>query len=348
MINKFLVTLISIVIAMFAICKLNTKSNTIENYLNFPLTVKRVVDVVDNKGNATTTMNNLQFGTETKGNSLGSAQVANSLQFFKPTYPQQTISPRFQTGLRGTMKQNLNDNYLAIPGKNGNGQIKEGYGGCGSGECDGFYPSCNKDGVGNGIPTGAGPEVSSNYVSPTYKTAWDGIYGDKINQNQSELPVGTMQSVNASGSEGPSDTVVIERFMTTTKRRGRGFAQGDPIRGDLAILPCGPAWFRPSSDPSRDLRTGAMAVMGGIQNDTATELASLQTQYMGDLSYGNIGLSGSGNPLSASAIQSINNSNTNTMAALNTVNGLQAMNMNGGSDGSGVSPYASRGLFTNF
>ena len=58
-------------------------------------------------------------------------------------------------------------------------------------------------------------------------------------------------------------------------RNSRIRSQGDMIRGDLPIVPCNTGWFQVSAHPVLDLQEGAMNVMGGVNNDTATELATL-------------------------------------------------------------------------
>jgi hypothetical protein len=301
MLNKVLITLIGMVVAVLAMCNLNQKK-TVENYLNYPLTVKRVVDVKYPNGCVQSTLNNFH----TSGNGLGASQNTN-LEFFKPTYPEKFTPPRFQSGLRGTLKQNVNEDFLAIPAHQ---PTQEDY-----------IPTCSKNGSGQGIPVGTGPKVPPNYTAGNYKEA----VGDAMETytpvtnndlNNQEMDIKT-QGNNA------EEVVAMNRFMFTTQRRGLGYRNGDPIRGDLPIVPCGPAWFRPSSDPARDLRQGALAVMGGITNDTHAELAALQTASLGGATYGGMGQGSDGVPTSARDINQLNMSNQATLSALKASRDIQ-------------------------
>lgn len=58
-------------------------------------------------------------------------------------------------------------------------------------------------------------------------------------------------------------------------RNSRLRSLGDPIRGDIPIIPRTGELFAPSVQPNLDLQQGAMNVMGGLNNDTAKELANL-------------------------------------------------------------------------
>ena len=68
--------------------------------------------------------------------------------------------------------------------------------------------------------------------------------------------------------------IVYDRYIYAN-RNSRLRSQGDPIRGDLPIVPQSGNWFTPSVHPNIDLRSGAMQVLGGIDNDTSKELANL-------------------------------------------------------------------------
>ena len=68
--------------------------------------------------------------------------------------------------------------------------------------------------------------------------------------------------------------------MVVTNKKSRQQGQGCPLRGDLRCTPQVTSWFKSSYSPN-DLRTGAMQVMGGIDNSTANELAELKFKYSG-------------------------------------------------------------------
>jgi hypothetical protein len=79
--------------------------------------------------------------------------------------------------------------------------------------------------------------------------------------------------------KGPVSVTVFDRAIYSNTKSAL-YGQGDPIRGDLGcIVPIKDQWFRPSVVPSRDLRQGALTILGGIENDTARELRALQNIY---------------------------------------------------------------------
>ena len=108
-----------------------------------------------------------------------------------------------------------------------------------------------------------------------------------MNQSYTEvtdlLPVSGMggNAVNALGEE-VTQPIIYDRFIyANQKSRLRGL--GDPIRGDLPIVPVRNEWMRPSAVPNIDLRSGALAVMGGIDMDTTKELLALRSAAAGGL-----------------------------------------------------------------
>ena len=68
--------------------------------------------------------------------------------------------------------------------------------------------------------------------------------------------------------------IVYDRYIYAN-RRSRLRSQGDPIRGDLPIVPLSGDWFVPSVQPQIDLQAGALNVMAGVNNATNNELANL-------------------------------------------------------------------------
>lgn len=70
--------------------------------------------------------------------------------------------------------------------------------------------------------------------------------------------------------------IVYDRYIYSN-RNSRLRGQGDPIRGDLPIVPINGNWFIPSqaNTPQLSLQQGAMNVMGGVNNETNNSLANL-------------------------------------------------------------------------
>jgi len=98
--------------------------------------------------------------------------------------------------------------------------------------------------------------------------------------NSAALPVQSLTS-SSGGEEVP---MVMDRFIVATMK-SRLYGQGDPIRGDLAIVPVLPnadpnsgTWFRPSVNPALDLNAGSLSVIAGAFNETGRALAQLQLQ----------------------------------------------------------------------
>lgn len=87
--------------------------------------------------------------------------------------------------------------------------------------------------------------------------------------------------------------VTYDRFMFSNKK-SRLRSHGDPIRGDLPIVPHNSDWFRPSVQPHIDLKEGAMQVMGGFDNDTNNQLSQLMSASAGNAmqTFGGMNFSG--------------------------------------------------------
>lgn len=87
--------------------------------------------------------------------------------------------------------------------------------------------------------------------------------------------------------------VTYDRFMFSNKR-SRLREHGDPIRGDLPIIPHNSDWFRPSVQPHIDLKEGALQVLGGFDNETNNQLSMLMSASAGNAlqTFGGMNFSG--------------------------------------------------------
>lgn len=105
--------------------------------------------------------------------------------------------------------------------------------------------------------------------------------GAQYTEVKDMLPLSSMDGtmLNALGQENVQP-VIYDRYIYANQR-SRLHAQGDPLRGDLPIIPIKSDWFRPSVTPNIDLRSGALMALGGLNNDTAKELAALQSASSG-------------------------------------------------------------------
>jgi hypothetical protein len=116
----------------------------------------------------------------------------------------------------------------------------------------------------------------------------------KYVQAQDMLPVRGMGgsdggALNALG-EGEIQPIIYDRFMFANQKSFL-HGLGDHLRGDLAIVPNCTGWFQPSAIPQNDLRSGAIAVMSGIGNQSGQEMLAFKAA-----------LSGSSNPRPAAGV----------------------------------------------
>jgi len=123
------------------------------------------------------------------------------------------------------------------------------------------------------------PATKAGYASGNYNKALESAYSGSDTSPSASLPVSNMSALNAAGDSG--QPIIYDRYIYAN-RNSRLRSQGDPIRGDLPIVPCSSDWFRPSVSPNLDLQQGAMTVMGGFDNDTSTALASLMYNSSGN------------------------------------------------------------------
>lgn len=132
--------------------------------------------------------------------------------------------------------------------------------------------------------------IKENYCGagqPSNSAQSMGMQKPPMDQSYTEvtdlLPVNGLggATVNALG-EQVTQPIIYDRFIfANQKSRLRGL--GDPIRGDLPIVPVRNEWFRPSVAPNIDLQSGALAVIGGLNMDTTKEVLALQNASAGGL-----------------------------------------------------------------
>lgn len=120
--------------------------------------------------------------------------------------------------------------------------------------------------------------VPSAFTAGNYAQKFDNL---KYNETTDLLPVQSMdnQILNALGSEA-TQPIIYDRYIYANQKQRTLFG-ADFLRGDLPIVPIQSDWFRPSAHPSVDLRSGALAVMGGAQNQTSNELLALRSAASG-------------------------------------------------------------------
>lgn len=130
-------------------------------------------------------------------------------------------------------------------------------------------------------------ENDSKYIPVIPRELYEGFEEEEYEQSQestmelpdNETPVTTMTQPDI------EDSVVIPRVIKALpNKRNRG--QGDPIRGDLAIMPEPCGWFRPSASPNIDLRQGALNVIAGEDNEQGKALTKLINSTSGSIYIG--------------------------------------------------------------
>lgn len=111
------------------------------------------------------------------------------------------------------------------------------------------------------------PAASKMRASPEYLDAAD------------LMPSQTMETVGLSGQVG--DTYQTDRLMYSNSK-SRTQLDADFIRGDLAIIPAqNQGWFQSRFANPTNLRPGALAALGGADNQNAKNLTRLVSSYSG-------------------------------------------------------------------
>ena len=275
--SKFLFTLIGLIVAVFAICKTNMSPAINEGFWGnsgAPRTVK-VMREVHRKGcNPYSSQNNYQ------------TMLGNEKFVSRPSL-QGTLSPRFSNvdygaHIRYNMPSYKNQGAPCSPLDMGN-MVKESFQedySCANDSCGGGcgVANCGKGGVPPGLP---GSGIGSISEDPNYVNQMNSIYKSHgAPPGVNSLAVGDMTTIGA--DTNVTQPIVYDRYIYANQK-SRLRSLGDPIRGDLAIVPCNNGWFNPSVNPHIDLHEGAMNVLGGVSNSTANSVSELRFSSSGGL-----------------------------------------------------------------
>ncbi len=166
------------------------------------------------------------------------------------------------------------ENYCGMNKENYCGENKESY--CTNGK------NCNDGGCSSHMKS-SNAKMSANMVSPNFSA---GNYKQQMNQLSytnptDQLPVrGMGMAANALGTGENVQPIIYDRYIYANQKSFQ-HGLGDPIRGDLPITPLNQGWFSPASSPQTMLRSGALASMGGLDNDTSKQLMALKTAVSG-------------------------------------------------------------------
>lgn len=242
--GKFIATLISLVVAVIAICNFNTKNSIKEGYGMLPSKTTKFDRVV-----------------------AADKQAAAKGQFYSvPGTYQAILNPRFSSvdygsNIRYKMPSiehtavptnPLTYGQMAMENYKHPSNTVENYSSDSCPQTDtSFY--------------GGAPIMNSDFTDGNYKSEVDKAQSNDYPTITDMISGEDMTTVNSLGE--PVQTIVYDRIMYVNRnKRTRGL--GDPIRGDLAIVPCSAEWFRPSATPSVDLQQGAMNVLAGDNEST--------------------------------------------------------------------------------
>lgn len=259
------------------------KKNVRENFLNHAFTYKVERNIGSNRGDLyavpgsmqsmlSPRFSNVDYGAHIRynmpaynnlgvpANPIGYSNMVNDL-----------VSPGNMAKMNG-MDMNRNNMGSVM-------SVRENYCNTCPGGCRDVV-QCQKGGQSMGMSPMSQMSMSSSYMNSLNNLDYT--------PTSDLLPVPNMKTMNMMGQMDIGSVgeqpVVYDRFMYANQK-SRLNALGDPIRGDLPIVPHAPGWFSPSAVPNIDLRQGALSVMGGADNATANALHSMINVASGGVSY---------------------------------------------------------------
>lgn len=292
--GKFMFTLIGLMLAVFGICQMNFGQNTVEGWWGGIQRTWKTVPVIKSKKG--------KLLNAAGGNYLG---PLGDNRFIKRPQFQGLLSPRFtNTDLGANIRYNPADYQhqasschplafgdMAQENYKSSQNIQENYpsgscsGSCGGGGCS---PSCGKGGMPVSY-SGGTPPMSANFAAGNFNEVTDQAYSQsEYPDTIDSLPVGTMTTIDAEGNV--NEPVVYQQFLFANQK-SRLRSQGDPIRGDLPIVPSEGNWFSVHPNVNLDLQEGAMNVLGGVSNSTNSALTQLINNESGNTTIGGVNLS---------------------------------------------------------
>ena len=275
--GKFLVTAIGLGVVVAAICNFTSENKIKENFWNTPSRTVRVFPEVAKSKQAA--MHGDLLSTPARMSSM----VPDSIENIGVV--DSALSARFGNySVGANIRQNPPSyEHMAVPSNplTFNSMASENYvqenfsneGYCGS--CVTGPQGCEvgpKSQAFMAEPMPAPPGFAAGDYNQVLQQTQQGA--DEISAD-SLIPVGDMTTVNAAGEV--TNPIVYDRLVYANRNsRTRGL--GDWIRGDLAIAPCAPGWFRPSVNANIDLNQGALGVIGGYDNESARAMYELVNQ----------------------------------------------------------------------
>lgn len=278
-------TILGLGLAIVLICKLSAGTKTREGYFTMtPMTYVVQPSAKAKDGQLVGLGSSVLYNSEEQ-----SRKGPGKGEFFQAgPHFQANLSPRMMPGDYGAnIRYNLpSRENLAVPchpltfgnmvNKTGTCDSKEGFCGSCAGGCG--TTSCGKGGANPSDKAVRSPNLPPpNYSASGFNEAQGKLQYTEVTDM---LPMGDMTTMGDPATGEATQTINYQNFMYANQR-SRYVQHGDWFRGDLAITPCETGWFRPSVHPNIDLRQGALAVMGGIDNETSKDLFNLQNASVG-------------------------------------------------------------------
>lgn len=129
------------------------------------------------------------------------------------------------------------------------------------------------------IPLDPHNPYSASYANGNYNQVLNMAVGSGSSDGWPTDTVAELDHASFMTEDGEmKQPIVYDRYMYAN-RNSRLRGQGDPIRGDLPIVPISGNWFIPSAAAGNNvnqvLQQGAMNVLGGVNNETNNALANL-------------------------------------------------------------------------
>lgn len=276
--NKFMLSLIGIVLVVSLVSnKINANANTItEGFAGGPSMQVKVQRTIGCKNGADFYSVPSNFQPMLAPRMFSGSYGAN-IKYNIPSRENLAVpcNPLGTTdGL--SMGRMVTENYERRPNSN-SGKVKENYGCSG-----GSGLTCGRMGTSSMPYSQANPLINqSGYTAGNFSNVMaesQNMMSDTMENGcpypeiSSMMPVASMETNNGLGEIG--QVVVYDRYVYAN-RNSRLRSQGDPIRGDLPIVPCNAEWFRPSVQPNIDLQAGALSVLGGYDNSQGQKMADL-------------------------------------------------------------------------
>ena len=243
--SKFFFTLVGLVVAVFAICNTNISPSVSENFwMNPGRSIKVVREVHPNPIQGSSGSYALQNNYQSMLDSTNSSYPFVS----RPSF-QGMLSPRgspvdYGANIRYNLPSYKNQGVPYDPLGMAD-MAKANY------ESSPKGGSCENFSLG-GLVSNNSPRGISH--DPSYVSAMNNIYeSNKTAPIVSDglLAVGDMTTLNSLGDV--NQPIIYDRYMYANMR-SRLRRHGDPIRGDLAIVPCVGSWFNVHPNPIVDLQ----------------------------------------------------------------------------------------------